>query len=68
MTFCRAYISGENPCTYAFMFKHVFRIVAKLCQRLITWRHLSQDGTGFGALIMDMDSKQLTGNVFLIYC
>ena len=65
MTFCRAYISGENPHTYAFMFKHVFRIITELCNQSVTWKHLNQNGTGFGALIIDMDSKQLTGK--LIY-
>lgn len=65
MTFARAYVNQENPYTYANMFREVFRIVGSLCQTEVKWRHLH--GTGLGALVMDMDSKQLSGNILLIY-
>jgi hypothetical protein len=59
MTFARAYVNQENPYTYARMFKQAFQIIGDLCQKEVKWIHIH--GTGFGALVMDMDSKQLSG-------
>jgi hypothetical protein len=65
MTFARAYINQENPYIYTYMFREVFRIVGSLCQTEVKWQHLH--GTGLRALVMDMDSKQLSGNILTIY-
>jgi hypothetical protein len=61
MIFARAYVNQDNPYTYFYMFKTVFRIMGTLCQTEVKWQHIH--GSGFGALVMDMDSKQLLGNV-----
>jgi hypothetical protein len=43
---------------YYRMFKRIFELISNLGFD-VRWQHL--DGTGFSALVMDMDTKQLPG-------
>jgi len=65
MTFGRCYLNQQNSYAYKRMFQETFRIIGSLCQREVQWKHIH--GTGFGALVLDMDSAQFKGNIFQIY-
>lgn len=44
---------------YYQMFKRVFALIKRKYNYSVRWKHLH--GEGFAALVMDMDTKQLSG-------
>lgn len=72
MTFIRVYVNQDSTSIYYQLFTKVFTILEQLTQKPVQWKHLH--GSGFGALVMDMDSKQMSGmyvqyihNILLMY-
>ncbi|OBT90096.1 hypothetical protein VE02_02521 [Pseudogymnoascus sp. 03VT05] len=59
MTFVRVFVNQESTEMYTQLFHTVFNAIAKETGQRIQWRHLHQ--SGFGAVVMDMDSKQMSG-------
>lgn len=59
MTFCRAYVNWESTEMYTILFQKAFRIIGQQAGKLVQWQHIH--GSGFGCIVMDMDSKQMAG-------
>ena len=59
MTFVRVFVNHESTEMYTQLFHAVFNAIAKETGQRIQWKHLHQ--SGFGAIVMDMDSKQMSG-------
>ena len=66
MTFVRIFVNQESTEIYTQLFHTVFNAIAKETGQPIHWKHLHQ--SGFGSIVIDMDSKQMSGMKFcLIY-
>lgn len=53
---------------YHLCFSRVFELLSKRVEKRIEWQHIDGGASGFHAVTMDMDSKQMTGrssNLFL---
>ncbi|OBT75678.1 hypothetical protein VF21_05187 [Pseudogymnoascus sp. 05NY08] len=59
MTFVRVFVNQESTEMYTQLFHTVFNAIAKETGQRIQWKHLHQ--SGFGGIVMDMDSKQMCG-------
>ncbi|OAF57839.1 hypothetical protein VC83_05497 [Pseudogymnoascus destructans] len=59
VTFVRIFVNQESTEMYTQLFHTVFNAIAKETGQRIQWKHLHQ--SGFGAVVMDMDSKQMSG-------
>jgi hypothetical protein len=64
MTFVRVFVDQDSTHMYTRLFKQVFQLVEQQLGESVKWRHLH--GTGFGCMVMDMDSKQLSGKLILL--
>jgi hypothetical protein len=58
-TLLRVLVNQETTEMYYQMFKRVFDLIETRFGYPVRWQHLHQEG--FGALVMDMDTKQLPG-------
>ncbi|KFY25698.1 hypothetical protein V491_01634, partial [Pseudogymnoascus sp. VKM F-3775] len=58
MTFVRVFVNQESTEMYTSLFHTVFNAIAKETGQRIQWKHLHQ--SGFGSVVMDMDSKQMS--------
>ena len=65
MTFARVYVNQDSTSMYYELFTRVFKVISRITQKPVYWQHLHS--SGFGALVMDMDSKQMSGRNYLIY-
>lgn len=65
MTFVRVYVNQDSTAMYYELFTRVFKVLSRITGKPVYWQHLH--GSGFGALVMDMDSKQMSGRNYLIY-
>ena len=73
MTFVRIFVNQESTEMYTQLFHTVFNAIAKETGQLVQWKHLHQ--SGFTGIVMDMDSKQMSGinsskcikNILLMY-
>ncbi|CAG8980989.1 hypothetical protein HYALB_00013550 [Hymenoscyphus albidus] len=59
MTFVRVYVNQQSTEMYTTLFREVFRIITLQVGHEIKWQHLHK--TGFGCIVMDMDSSQMSG-------
>jgi hypothetical protein len=60
-TLLRILVNQETTEMYYQMFKRVFTLIETRFGYPVRWQHLHQEG--FGALVMDMDTKQLPGSL-----
>ncbi|RDW94632.1 hypothetical protein BP5796_00395 [Coleophoma crateriformis] len=58
MTFVRVYVNQQSTQMYTTLFREVFRIISQQTGYKIQWQHLH--GSGFGCIVMDMDSAQMS--------
>lgn len=61
MTFVRAFVNQDSTEMYSRLFKKVFELCAEHLGSPIKWLHLHKEG--FSTMVMDMDSKQLSGKL-----
>lgn len=60
MTFARIYVNYESREMYTRIFHITFEAIAKDVNiPQVTWKHLHD--SGIGRIVMDMDSKQMSG-------
>lgn len=65
MTLLRVFVNQDTTHMYHLMFQHVFNIIAAITKQSNSWQHLT--GKGFGAIVMDMDGKQMQGKILIIH-
>lgn len=61
ITLCRVFTTEDTTEGYYIIFKKVYDIIYKLTGKKLTFRAIH--GTGLHALVMDMDNKQIEGNL-----
>lgn len=64
MTFVRAYVNLQTAEMYKILFQEVFRIICQQVGQLVQWQHIHK--AGFGCIVMDMDSTQMSGKYYII--
>lgn len=63
MTFVRVYVNNDSTAMYTRLFHTVFEVIAtNLHITKVTWQHLHN--SGIRCIVMDMDSKQMSGKFF----
>lgn len=65
MTFVRVFVNYQSTEMYTTLFREVFRIIGEQTGQPVKWQHLHQ--SGFGCIVMDMDSMQMSGNIINIF-
>lgn len=59
VTFVRAYVNQHHTQMYKMLFQQIFQTIEELTNQPIHWQHI--DKTGFGCVVMDMNSRLVEG-------
>ena len=61
----RAYVNHDTSLMYQRLFTTIFELLARILGKpYIPWKYLH--GSGIGAIVSDMDSKQTAGSIFIL--